>query len=355
MTSIVLTYRNRDISVVSKCLTSLKDQTSKDFKVVLVNYGSNEDYTSALNKLGNSYQFLDVINCKTQGQLWCKSRAINIALKQCKSPYFFVGDVDMIYNPEFLEKLDSFKKVKTVTYFQVGFLNKEESVLNKSFKEYNINFRSSEGATGMTFFKTKDLLSINGYDEFYNGWGSEDTDVHTRLKNAGFAVNFFDGEILMLHQWHEKEYRTKGSLEPFHSYLEQINQEYLELTEKSNKINANTKFDFGQYSESNYDALNNPDKDFMITNKAAQVKAFINNILLTETNSTIRLIVLEDKDYRSIKQLVKVVVGKKPIQFLDLKTINNMLLETIIINLRYCPYYYKFNPKTKTINLTIKL
>ena len=355
MITIVLTYRNRDISIVTNCLDSLKHQTNKNFSLVLVNYGSNQTYTNLINEIEKDYSFLTIINCKTQGQLWCKSRAINIALRQCKTPYFFVGDVDMIYHPEFVERLKDFKQSGIITYFQVGFLSKEESALNKTFKEYNIKFKSTKEATGMTFFKTEDLLFVNGYDEYYNGWGSEDTDVHVRLKNAGFTIDFFDKEIFMLHQWHAKHYRTKDSLEPFHSYLEQINYEYLELTEKSNTTQANTKFDFGMYCDSDYDALRNPEKNFSFTNKSAKVKAFIKNILLENSNVTISLTINEDREYKSVKQYVKGIVGKKTIQFLDMQSINNLLLETIINYLRNSPYHFKYNPKSKTTNLTIKL
>ena len=355
MTTIVLTYRNRDINIVTKCLNSFKHQTNKNFRLVIVNYGSNEKYTTLINETEKQYPFLSIINCKTQGQLWCKSRAINIALRQCETTYFFVGDIDMMYHPEFIEKLNAFKKNETVTYFQVGFLSQEESKLNKDFIDYIINFKSTYEATGMTFFKTVDLKSVKGYDEFYNGWGSEDTDVHIRLKNAGFTVDFFDKEILILHQWHAKHYRTKDSLEPFHSYLEVINYEYLQLTEKSKNILPNTKFDYGLYKDSDYDLLRNPEQSFTLTNKAAQVKAFINSILLKQSNTTIKLSIKEDEECKSIKQLVKGIVGKKTIKFLDMETVNNTLLETIISNLRNSPYHYKYNPRSKTINLTIKL
>ncbi len=355
MITIVLTYRNRDISIVAKCLDSFKHQTNKNFSLVIVNYGSSQTYTNLINEVEKEYAFLSIINCKTEGQLWCKSRAINIALRQCKTPYFFVGDIDMMYHPEFVEKLDVFKLNRTITYFQVGFLNKEESNLNKAFKDYILKFKSSKEATGMTFFKTETLLSVNGYDEFYNGWGSEDTDVHIRLKNAGYTVEFFDEEILMLHQWHAKHYRTKNSLEPFHSFLEQINYEYLELTKKTKKTKANTKFDFGIYIDSDYEMLSNPEKKFLLTNKSSQIKAFIKNILLEQTNTSISLTVNEDKEYRSIKQFVKGIVGKKTIHFLDMESLNNILLETIISNLRNCPYSYEYNPISKTTNIIIKL
>lgn len=355
MTTIILTYRNRELSILNKCLNSLNSQTNQEFEVVLVNYGSFKDFEIELNSLAEDFDFLNIIHCNTQYELWCKSRAINIALNQTKTPYVFIGDIDMLFHPEFMDRLEKLKKDFDTTYFQVGFLSQEESALNKRFKEFTINFKSTEGATGMTFFKTEDLLSINGYDEFYNGWGSEDTDVHVRLKNKGIKVKFYCDEILLLHQWHPKQYRTKDSLEPFHSHLEQINLEYLKFNESEKTIDSNLKFDYGVYCNDDYEKLNDPDKEYLLTNQTAQIKAFINGVLLSNSNLVIKLKIVQDNNYMSIKQLAKGVLGKKTISFLDLDDLNNLLLETIIFNLRNCPYRYKFNQQTKTINLTIKL
>ncbi len=355
MITITLTYRNRDLAIVKKCFNSLKNQTNKKYLVKIVNYGSSDEFNEGLKALVSNYAFIELINVPASNELWCKSKAINISLKQSATPYFFVGDIDMIFHPEFVEKLYALKKAKTVTYFQVGFLSQSESKNDKNFEDYIINFKSTEGATGMTFFNTEDLIFVNGYDEFYNGWGSEDTDVHERLKNSGRLINFFDNEVLFLHQWHSKNYRTKNSLEPFHSGLEQINNDYLELSKKTKKIKANLNFEFGVDNSSLYKDLNNFDEEFFLTNKASLIKAFIYNVMLSQKNIIIKVCIKEDENYKSIKQLTKKVLGKKTIKYSSMETVNNMLLETIINSLRNCPYRYQYNQNTREIDLTIKL
>lgn len=223
MITIVLTNRNRDIQIVKNCLESLQSQTDIDFEWFLVDYGSDKDYLKDLELVIQDFSRIKFISCPTQGQLWNKSRAINIVLNQCKSPFFFVGDIDMIFHSEFIQKLKKIASLDRATYFQVGFLSQKESQKNNSFEDFEIAFKSNDDATGMTLYPTEILKSINGYDEFYHGWGAEDTDVHVRLKNKGFEVVFFNEEILMKHQWHPKKYRSKESLEPYHSHLEKIN------------------------------------------------------------------------------------------------------------------------------------
>ena len=86
-----------------------------------------------------------------------------MVLKHCKTPYFFVGDMDMIYHPNFVETLQKLTKNEEAIYFQVGFLNETESKKNIPFHDYVINFRSNEEATGMTLFNTKVLKSTLKY------------------------------------------------------------------------------------------------------------------------------------------------------------------------------------------------
>lgn len=353
MITITLTYRNRDLEAVKKCLESLSLQRNMQFKVHFVNYGSPEINNKPLLELINNYQFISYTRCETQNQLWCKSKAINIALKQCDTVYFFVGDIDMIFHDKFIDVLYSVKD--TTTYFQVGFLSETESKENKAFSDYKIKFKTNLEATGMTLYQTELLKSINGYDEFYNGWGSEDTDVHVRLKNLGCKVSFYDKEVLMLHQWHPKVYRTKKSTMPFHSNLECINNEYLNFTQSTNKTKANLYHNWGFYNPKDYQDLKTIKDHYHITNKSDEVKAFVSNVLLQEKDKVIRVQVKEHKMYKSLKNAVKLVLNKKVPQFLNMQNVNDYLLEHIIYNLKNNAYSYAYHVEEKRIELTIKL
>lgn len=355
MITIILTYRNRALHIVKHSLDALAKQTNTAFNVLLVDYGSLPEFQTGLLNLVANYKFVTLITCQTQQQLWCKSRAINIALQQVNTPFVFVGDMDMIYHPECVAYFYKLKDENKATYFKVGFLNEAESLKNKLFKDYVVAFESQKEATGMTLFPTKALKNINGYDEFYNGWGSEDTDVHIRLKHANVPVAFYTQKLLMLHQWHPKNYRTKNDTTPFHTSLEQINNAYLKYTALTKKVKANTGFSFGTYNQKDYDALQNVTASFKITNKEAEVKAFINNVLLTAQNEVIQLEIKAHSDFKSLKQSAKLVLGKKTISFLELQTVNNLLLETIISNLRDKAYQFVNNTQRKTITLTITL
>ena len=323
MITIVLTYRNRDLKSVENCLNSLKAQTNDRFEVVLVDYGSRHPYKEQLKILTQSYKFVELLRCETKQQLWSKSKAINMVLKKTNAPYLFVGDVDMIYHPSFTETLHDLK--------------------------------SNEEATGMTLFPSEVIKSINGYDEFYHGWGGEDTDVHERLKNAGCQVTFHNESVLILHQWHPKDYREPNDLTPFHSSLEQINHQYLEFSKQTKKVKANKNFEWGKYNELNYKALKTIDLSFKLTNRESEIKAFISNVLLSESGKVITISISQDADYNTFKQKAKKVLGKKMVLFLEIEIINNMLLECIVNNLRTNAYQFQYNATKQTIHFTIKL
>ncbi|MDP5158587.1 MAG: galactosyltransferase-related protein [Flaviramulus sp.] len=353
MITITLTYRNRDLNIVKKCLKSLDNQSEKDFKVVLVDYGSEADFSNALADLVKNYSFIKLIQCPVQGQLWNKCRAINMALKQCETSHFLVGDIDLMFHPDFVKiaiKLAS----ENATYFKYSFLSKEESLKDRAFDEYKIDFVGNEEITGTTLFPTETLKQVNGYEEFYHGWGAEDTDIHVRLKNYGLSVNFYDENILVKHQWHPKAYRSKNSTSPFHSNLERVNHNYMYSTINNKVVFANGNDDWGvvpnkehylKLSEKPDIEINIQSIDFHFSALLASFKNLNNQVVKVQINQA------STKD--KLVQTVKKIFKKKHFNYLKLETINNLLLEEIIKNYRNKPYCYNFNREKGVINLTI--
>lgn len=339
---------------MKKCLDSLQNQSNDRFELFFVDYGSEQTYYVRLEELMYSYPKANFINCPVSGQLWNKCRAINIVLKSCKTDFFFVGDIDMIYHPNFVQRLYELKKENTVKYFQVGFLDKNQSRKSGSFEEYKISFNSTIGATGMTLYPTQLLKQINGFDEFYHGWGSEDTDVHVRLKNLGITVEYYDKEILLLHQWHPKVYRSVHNKVAFHSSLEKINSRYLLQTDKLKKTKANLNFEWGIIPNPyDYHSLENPNVFISLTNEKAAIDALLRGILNNLKNSIAEIEIKKTANENKIKNLIKRFVGKKYNEYYDFQIINNLLLEVIISFYRNAPYQYSMDQNK--IRLKIKL
>lgn len=353
MITLVLTNRNRDLRIVNNCLDSLKKQTVLDFNCILVDYGSDKDYVIALHETLLQYPNIQLISCPVSGQLWNKSRAINIALKQCETPYFLVGDIDLLFHPDFV-KIATENASENVLYFKYSFLSQEESLKNKTFDDYKIDFVGGEEITGTTLFPTSSLKYVNGYDEFYHGWGAEDTDIHMRLKTLDIDVEFYNENILIKHQWHPKAYRSKKSSSPFHSSLERVNHKYMQMTINNKITVANSNTDWGTIpNQENYTKLEEK-PDFVISilpfdiefsALLSQFKNFNNKVVKVQIDEDS----LKNKAFQKLKKSLK----KKHFNYLKLETINNFLLEEIIKNYRNEAYIYNFNRGTGIINLTI--
>ena len=58
MITLVLTYRNRDLRIAENCLNSLAGQSVKDFRVILVDYGSDPEFADAIAKTVAKFDFI---------------------------------------------------------------------------------------------------------------------------------------------------------------------------------------------------------------------------------------------------------------------------------------------------------
>lgn len=67
--------------------------------------------------------------------------------------------------------------------------------------------RNRETALGcnMSFFRD-DFIAVNGYDEFFEGWGGEDIDFGHRLQKYGLKKGHLKFAALLYHLWHEDKY-----------------------------------------------------------------------------------------------------------------------------------------------------
>lgn len=353
MLTIVLTYRNRDLTIVKRCLDSLSRQCDIDFEVFLVDYGSDNDYKIQFQILSEKYSFVNHQYVDTCGQLWNKSRAINIALKQCTSQLFCVADIDLLFHPEFVKKSIELYNQFGILYFQTGFLDQLTTQKWDKFMEAEVAFVSESEVTGITVYETEVLKSINGYDEFYHGWGAEDTDVHLRLKNGGYNVYFYQEEILVKHQWHPKAYRSKNSSAPFHTTLEKINHAYM-LMQNSNKVTvANSGCEWGILPlETQVNALNYPEYSFHLTTVKDKFDAFLMGIFPSLNQST-KVIIKEDIMVSEFKNKIKKILKKKYIAIYTIEEANNLLLGRLISDYRLSSYNYHIDWSKKEITLTI--
>lgn len=65
--------------------------------------------------------------------------------------------------------------------------------------------KSAALGCNMSFFRD-DFIRINGYDEFYEGWGGEDLDLGNRFLNSGCKKKYLKFSGIVYHLWHEDKF-----------------------------------------------------------------------------------------------------------------------------------------------------
>jgi hypothetical protein len=355
----VYPFRDRDVLRVQRSLDSWTKQTPTNFKIYVINYGSNATITAQLEKVVARYSFVSLKNVATQYQPWNKSRALNSVIRTLEVPFCFVADIDMIFHPNFMETLNQVKAVDTITYFKVGFLHKNEAFKTDEFSKFTINFYSDKEATGMSLFPVEALKTVRGFDEFYHFWGAEDTDVHIRLQHLGLNLNYYDKEVLILHQWHPS-YRSRESKKivnelRLHNAV-RLNHTHMHYN-ATHKITAVNDEQWGQpLSTDDLVTLENGiKKEVLISSKKAEIDHFLNFELkaLKKGNYCFKFEEQSAKD--KLKQQLKVLLGKPIIEHYTLKEINDLLLMAVLVRYNFKKYGVKIHENLQRIQFILNV
>jgi hypothetical protein len=357
MITILYPYRNRELERIKISLDSLLQQRNTDFKVLFVDYGTDEALKKAIKLLLSTYNFVAYTESYTSFQPWSRAKAINVGLRKVNTEYVFIADIDMIFRSDFIEKLQIVKAPNKAIFFKVGFLSESETRLNKDFSNYVVQFYSGYGAQGLSLFSMKQLIDVNGFDEFFHFWGAEDEDIHNRLQLAGFESIFYEQEILMLHRWHST-YRAsekKSLTKDFQlSNISRINQKH-QIFNKTKKIQKANHEKWGNpLKEAEFNELENCTGLEQLLNIKSDIDHFLFYELPNLNKGILKIIIKEDKFNKTIKYKVKKFLGKKVPNYYSLKKINDKLLLHIISFYHPYPYYYKVSDDLKSIVFKIK-
>lgn len=356
MITVIYPYRNREPERVRRSLDSLKAQSDTNFKTVLVDYGSEVTVARSVQELLQQYPFVEYHYLFTKEQPWSRSIALNYAIRKADTEYCFMADIDMIFAPDFMAFANQNCQPDEGLYFPVGFLSKAESRLEKSFDQYSVKFTSNREAAGMSLFPTTKLQQIRGYDQFFHFWGSEDNDIHNRLKLSGCTIRFCDDKVRMLHQWHPNYRQTENrslNRELQLSGIVELNQQHLWSNQEQRRIVVNSENWGLVITEKEYNALS----DFPLqscTNKKSVIQQLLfDRLPRLDNGQTLSVRIEEDGFYKSLKYKIKKILGKKVPEYYTLKEINDLLLRHVVALYAHLPYTCKICENGKAIEFKI--
>lgn len=225
---IVSTYNRPDALLL--CLKSAMRQSVLPDEIIIGDDGSREDTALMISGL-NEYS-----NVPLQ-HIWQEDKGFRLAMMRNKciaastGEYVIEIDGDVILHRDFVKDHLAFAKrgyyakggrvnlgyrltqklcksgnLPHLNLFSTGIEGKRENMLHMPgvarflATRYRKNKEKALGCN-MGFFR-EDLLAINGYDEYYEGWGGEDGDLGRRLQAYGLKKLHLKFSGIVFHLWH---------------------------------------------------------------------------------------------------------------------------------------------------------
>lgn len=222
------------------CLQSLKNQSFKDFEVIVADDGSGEEVEEVVRG------FKDVLRIKhiwQEDKGFRKALILNKAAKIASGEKLFFIDGDILVHPKGIEVVNTEllpgqyitsrvvriskklrdriieRKYSSEKIFSFPFFSSltADWIFGKTrFFEYGIMLSSSPASFFQSMKKSRqvfggcwaifksDFEAVNGYDNSYIGYGHEDFDIGWRLHWAGISPKLVTNRLVMFHLFHRK-------------------------------------------------------------------------------------------------------------------------------------------------------
>ena len=228
-------------AALSLCLQSVREQKQLPGEVVIADDGSGEETSRMIKEVqkdfpipvkhvwhpDNGFRLAAIRNkgiaastgdyiIQIDGDLILHPQFIADHLSMRKTGFFTAGSRVML-SPELTEKLIENRSTDLKKYGGAGL--SFNGFRNRFFRDilasrYKIRGRHQFYVKGCNMaFHKKDLLKVNGYNEEFHGWGSEDREIAIRLINAGLKKQSAKMAAICYHLYHKtssKEMETRN-------------------------------------------------------------------------------------------------------------------------------------------------
>lgn len=229
---IISTYNRPD--ALRLVILSAFNQTSLPDEIIIGDDGSKENTATLIKEM-------QVLSSVPLVHLWQEDKGFRLAMMRNKCVAVATGDYiieidgDVIMDshfvedhikfatpghylkggrtnlgPELTERLCAGGVLKPLTLFTSGYQNKRENSIRLPFIAswlapwYRKNRETALGCN-MSFYRS-DFIAVNGYDEFYEGWGGEDWDLGRRFQSYGLKKLHLKFAGVLFHLWHEDKF-----------------------------------------------------------------------------------------------------------------------------------------------------
>jgi len=236
ITLIIVTYNRPD--ALAAILQSIEKQSELPHEVIIADDGSVNDTRQLIEKMSAGFP-TPLLHVWQPDEGFRTSRIRNEAIKISNGDYFIFSDGDLVLHQKFIEDFrknavvgealigsrafinpkTTFKILKSGNFdsrfplFPTAFEKNKLNILRMPFLsglfqpvKYSIKLRG-----GLLGVWKKDLFEVNGWNEDFEGWGLEDSELLVRLGNNGIVFRKMKFRAITYHLWHETEKRERLS------------------------------------------------------------------------------------------------------------------------------------------------
>ncbi|MDR2139066.1 MAG: glycosyltransferase family 2 protein [Tannerella sp.] len=224
---IVSTY-NRP-AALSLCLQSIAKQTVLPGEVLVGDDGSGEETLRLIEEMKRNFP-VPLVHVWQEDRGFRLAKCRNRTIARSCGEYIIEIDGDLILHRRFVEDHLSFARpgcflkggrvnlnskltdtlcrsrtLPHIHFLTPGLIRRTNAIrcipLSRRLASCYQKKRIALGCN-MSFWK-KDCLAVNGYDEFFEGWGGEDYDFADRMINRGTAKRHLKFSAIAYHLWHD--------------------------------------------------------------------------------------------------------------------------------------------------------
>ena len=228
---IISTYNRPD--ALFRVLESVELQTKIPDEIIIADDGS-DDMTKKCITDFNKFSTLKLIHSWQNDKGFRAAKSRNKAIAKSSCDYIILVDGDMILHNKFIEdhihhaELGFFVQgsrvlinkqitnkilencLSSFSFLSKGISNRKNAIYSVFFAKFFVkkkNYIKGIKTCNFAFYK-KDCIEINGFNNYFEGWGREDTEFVVRLLNKGINRKNIHFNLIQFHLWHKNSSRN---------------------------------------------------------------------------------------------------------------------------------------------------
>lgn len=230
VTLIITTYNWKD--ALNLVLTSVLGQSVMPDEVIVADDGSREDTKKLVSDFAINYP-IPLVHSWQEDDGFRAAKSRNKAIAKAQYDYIIMIDGDILLHPNFIK--DHINAAEKDFFVQGGRASLNEEYTGQQFTEYQLpnlfskgiknrkntisnrflsnlftrKWNSDKSTRTCNFAAWKaDLVEVNGFNEEFEGWGREDSELVIRMLNASLNRKYLKFSAVGYHLFHQENART---------------------------------------------------------------------------------------------------------------------------------------------------